>query len=135
VLRIDHVNLHARDGVAMVAFLEQVLDVKEGFRPPFGNRGHWLYLDGHPAIHIDVVARDADYPKGLVDHLAFGVYDYATILGRVETCGYRFEHAGIPGTDIGQIFVYGPEGIKLELQYRRAADRGIDLRHSPTAAI
>jgi catechol 2,3-dioxygenase-like lactoylglutathione lyase family enzyme len=118
---IDHVNLHARDGAAMVTFLEQVLDAKEGFRPPFSGPGHWLYLDGHPAIHIDVVGRDADYPKGLIDHLAFGVYDYAAILARVEASGRRFEHAGIPGTDVGQIFVYGPEGIKLELQYRRAA--------------
>jgi catechol 2,3-dioxygenase-like lactoylglutathione lyase family enzyme len=118
--RLDHINIHVRDGKAMVAFLEAVLDVREGFRPPFRHPGHWLYADGLPSIHIDLVERDADFPQGIVNHLAFGLYDYEAVLARVEASGFPFEHAGIPGTPIGQIFVIGPEGIRLEIQYRRA---------------
>lgn len=117
--RLDHINIHVRDGAAMVKFLEAVLDVREGVRPPFKHPGHWLYADGLPAIHIDVVGRAADFPLGIVNHVAFGVYDHETVLARVEASGFPFEHAGIPGTAIGQIFVTGPEGIRIELQYRR----------------
>lgn len=116
--RIDHVNIHARDRAAMIAFLEAVLGAKEGFRPPFKHPGHWLYLDGLPAIHLDPSTRDDDFPTGIFNHVAFGVYDLETIQPRIEASGYRFEMAGIPG-GVGQIFVYGPEGIKLELQYHR----------------
>ena len=117
--RLDHINIHARDGKAMVKFLETMLGAKEGFRPPFKHGGHWLYLDGEPAIHIDLVEKDGDIPPGIVNHLAFGVYDYPALLARVEASGFPFEHAGIPGTPIGQIFVTGPEGLRVELQYHR----------------
>jgi catechol 2,3-dioxygenase-like lactoylglutathione lyase family enzyme len=117
--RLDHVNIQARDTKAMVAFLEAVVEAREGFRPPFKNPGHWLYLEGHPFIHIDIPARDDDFPQGLVNHIAFGIYDKTEALARVEKTGFRYEHAEIPGTGIGQIFVYGPEGVKIELQYRQ----------------
>jgi catechol 2,3-dioxygenase-like lactoylglutathione lyase family enzyme len=116
--RLDHVNIQARDAKAMIAFLEAVLGAKEGFRPPFKNPGHWLYLDGEPAIHIDIPERSDDFPQGLFNHVAFGVYDYEPTLERVKATGCRYEIAGMPD-GVGQIFVYGPEGVKIEIQYHR----------------
>jgi catechol 2,3-dioxygenase-like lactoylglutathione lyase family enzyme len=118
VPRLDHVNIQARDPSAMVAFLEAVLDAKEGYRPPFPHPGHWLYLDGQPAIHIDVPNRDDDFPQGMVNHVAFGTYAFEPLLERVKATGFRHELAGIPGGP-GQIFVHGPEGLRIEVQYAR----------------
>jgi hypothetical protein len=101
----------------MVRFLETVLEAKEGFRPPFEHPGHWVYLDGSPAIHIDH-ARDREGAGGVFDHIAFGVFDYEPLLERVKASGYDYKLAGVPG-GVGQIFVLGPEGIKIELQFRR----------------
>jgi catechol 2,3-dioxygenase-like lactoylglutathione lyase family enzyme len=115
---LDHVNIHARDLAGMVAFLEAVLGAAEGSRPPFKHPGHWLYLDGRPVIHVDPTERNDDFPTGIYNHVAFGIYDHEPLLARVEASGYRYELAGIPG-GVGQIFVYGPEGVKIELQYRR----------------
>jgi catechol 2,3-dioxygenase-like lactoylglutathione lyase family enzyme len=115
---LDHINIHARDRQAMVAFLEAVLGAKDGLRPPFKHPGNWLYLDGKPVIHIDPADRTDDFPTGLYNHVAFGIYDFEPLLKRVEATGCRYELAGIPG-GVGQIFVYGPEGVKLELQYHR----------------
>jgi catechol 2,3-dioxygenase-like lactoylglutathione lyase family enzyme len=120
VPKLDHINIHVVDGGRMVAFLEAVLDAKEGFRPPFGNRGHWVYVDGVPAIHMDVVEQDADFPKGMVNHIAFGVYDFDTAKARIEATGYPYKITGIPETEIGQFFVTGPEGLVVEVQFRRA---------------
>lgn len=117
--RLDHVNIHVREAGPMLEFLEKVLGATEGFRPPFPFPGHWLYLDGHPAIHLNVVPRDSDFPAGMLNHVAFAFYDRDTVSKDIEASGYRFEHDAIPATDIGQIFVYGPEGIRIELQYRR----------------
>jgi catechol 2,3-dioxygenase-like lactoylglutathione lyase family enzyme len=119
MLRIDHINIHARDMPAMVAFLEAVLGANEGFRPPFQHPGHWLYLDGQPLIHLDPARDGESLERGVFDHLAFGVYDdFDALLARVQATGFEHVLAGIPG-GVGQIFVIGPEGVKLELQYRR----------------
>ena len=73
MLQIDHVNIHARDPKAIVAFLEAALGAAEGERPPFKHPGHWVYLDGRPVFHIDH-ARGDEAP-GLIDHIAIGVFD------------------------------------------------------------
>jgi catechol 2,3-dioxygenase-like lactoylglutathione lyase family enzyme len=119
--RLDHVNIHTRDASAMIVFFETVLGVKEGHRPPFPNPGHWLYLDGLPVIHLDAIQREGDFPAGMVNHVAFSLYEFEPALERIKATGYRHELHTIPGTDLGQIFVYGPEGVKIELQYKRAA--------------
>jgi len=116
---LDHVNIHVVDGPRMVRFLEGVLDAREGFRPPFDFPGHWIYLDDKPVIHLSVVDRPVDFPQGLINHVAFGVYDFEEAKARVEAAGYPWKLAGIPGTPIGQIFVTGPEGLLVEIQYRR----------------
>ncbi len=117
--RLDHVNIEVVDGPRMVRFLEAVLGAEEGFRPPFGFPGHWVYLDGHPLIHLNIVKRAEDFPVGMINHVAFGVYDFEEMQARIEATGYRYRLAGIPATGIGQFFVEGPEGLLLEVQYRR----------------
>jgi catechol 2,3-dioxygenase-like lactoylglutathione lyase family enzyme len=118
MLRLDHVNIHARDPAAMVRFLEAVLGAKEGFRPPFPNPGHWIYLEGAPVIHVDYASEDEPLARGVFDHVAFGIFDHEQLIERVKASGFHYELAGIPG-GVGQIFVVGPEGIKIELQYAR----------------
>jgi catechol 2,3-dioxygenase-like lactoylglutathione lyase family enzyme len=119
VPKLDHINIHVVDGARMVAFFEAVLGAKEGFRPPFGNPGHWVYVDGVPAIHLDVVERASDFPKGMVNHIAFGVYDFEATKARIEAGGWPYRITGIPDSDIGQFFVEGPERLLLEVQFRR----------------
>jgi catechol 2,3-dioxygenase-like lactoylglutathione lyase family enzyme len=117
--RLDHVNITVVDGPRMVRFLEQVLEAREGFRPAFGFPGHWVYVDDHPVIHLTIVDRSTDFPEGIVNHVAFGVYEFEAAKARVEASGYPWKLAGIPGTPIGQIFVTGPEGLLVEIQYAR----------------
>lgn len=116
---LDHVNIHTRDAAAMISFLKALLDAQEGFRPPFDVPGHWLYLDGHPAIHLNVVERDDDFPQGMLNHAAFAFFDREDALHRIKATGFPYEQDQIPGSGIGQLFVYGPEGIRIELQYRQ----------------
>lgn len=117
--KLDHINIHVVDGPRMVKFLETVLEAEEGFRPPFDFPGHWVYVGGEPAIHLSIVERKADYPQGIVNHVAFGVYAFEAAKARIERTGYRYTLAGIPETGIGQFFVEGPEGLLLEVQFRR----------------
>ncbi|MGO7200096.1 glyoxalase, partial [Rhizobium ruizarguesonis] len=60
--RLDHVTIETRDAPGMIGFLETVLGVSEGYRPPFASPGHWLYLDERPVIHLSLTSRSTDFP-------------------------------------------------------------------------
>ncbi len=119
MLRLDHVTIETRDAPVMIGFFESILGVKEGYRPPFPTRGHWLYLDDKPVIHLSLTSRAADFPRGIFNHVAFSLFEFEPALARIKASGYRYEYLDIPDTDLGQVFIYGPEGVKIELQYKR----------------
>ena len=115
--RLDHINVDVSDGARMVRFFAEVLGAEDGFRPPFDFPGHWIYVDGHPAIHLNVTPRERDFPRGMVNHVAFGVYEFEPTRARIEAAGWPYRVTSIPGSEIGQFFVDGPEGLLLEVQF------------------
>lgn len=116
--QLDHINIDVSDGARMVRFFAEVLDAEDGFQH-FDFPGHWIYVDGHPAVHLNVAARTGDFPRGMVNHVAFGVYEFEPTRARIEAAGWPYRITGIPGSAIGQFFVDGPEGLLLEVQFSR----------------
>ena len=113
---LDHINIHAEDLEAARDFLLAVLpDLTQGFRPPFDFKGYWLYLDGKPVIHMQTRAAGMG-GRGWIDHLAFAPFDFEAERKRLDALGLPYVIGGIPGTGIRQLFVTGPERLKLELQ-------------------
>ena len=120
MIHLDHINVHAENLEAARDFLLSVLPLEQGFRPPFDFHGYWLYLDGRPIIHMQT--RSAGMGgRGWIDHLAFAPFDFETERRRLDALGLAYVIGGIPGTGIRQLFVTGPEGLKLELQCPDAA--------------
>ena len=116
MIRLDHINIHAEDLEAARDFLLAVLpDLTQGFRPPFDFKGYWLYLDGKPVIHMQTRAAGMG-GRGWIDHLAFAPFDFEAECKRLDALGLPYVIGGIPGTGIRQLFVTGPEGLKIELQ-------------------
>lgn len=117
MIGLDHINIRVEDLEAVRDFLLQVLPLEQGFRPDFDFAGYWLYLGGKPIIHL-ADRGDATVGTGWVDHLAFAPFDFETERQRLDRLGLSYTVAGIPGTGIRQLFVTGPEGVKVELQCR-----------------
>ncbi len=115
MIHIDHINIHADDLDAARDFLLKVLPLEQGFRPPFDFPGYWLYLDGKPIIHMQTRAGGMG-GRGWIDHLAFAPFDFEAERKRLDDLGLAYAVGGIPGTGIRQLFVTGPQGLKLELQ-------------------
>ena len=120
MVRLDHVNIHTRDPDRMHQFLASLLGVREGHRPPFASSGHWLYLGDVAVIHLNVIQYDKDFPQGIINHVAFALFDFDAAQAAVKACGYPFEYSAMPGTGVRQFFVTGPEGVRIELQCRPA---------------
>lgn len=117
MIELDHINVVATDLEAVRDFLLDVLvELEEGYRPPFDFAGYWLYLDRRPIIHIKQRSVGAGHGGGWVDHLAFSPFDFHAEKRRLDELGYVYDEGEIPGEGIQQLFVHGPEGLKIELQ-------------------
>lgn len=126
-MKLDHVLILARDVSAMRRFFVEALGLEDGPRPAFPFPGHWLYSEGAPLIHLAAAAPEAAQSAylgardmgagGPVDHIALTGADLAPLLERLETS--RIEHAvrHVPLDNTLQLFVTGPEGLKVEMQF------------------
>ncbi len=133
-MRLDHVNIHCHDHEAVRDFLVALLGLIVGPRPAFPVNGYWLYLDGQPVIHT--WPRSSAPGAGWVDHVAFSFCgDPEEKRAELKRLGFSFNERGLPGSEIVQFFVNGPEGIRIELQCGQALDVLCNpLAASPTPA-
>jgi catechol 2,3-dioxygenase-like lactoylglutathione lyase family enzyme len=124
---LAHINLHAP--AALIARVRQfyidIIGLREGPRPNFGTKGHWLYAGDTDVLHLSVHA-SGEEPRttGWIDHIAFSCTDLA------QTC-QRLDHAGIPyrldtvdSLNQMQLFVRDPAGIAVELNFPIDVHRG-----------
>ncbi len=118
-MNIDHVTLRTADLEATRTFLETVLGLTVGYRPPFPFPGYWLYEGDEPIVHLipgggRMVGRDAE----TIDHAGFRLSDYAGSREKLETLGIRYSTMDLPDLGERRLFVHTPGGILLELVFR-----------------
>jgi catechol 2,3-dioxygenase-like lactoylglutathione lyase family enzyme len=115
---LDHVNVRCSDLARSRAFFETVVGLTEGDRPDFPFPGHWLYSGDQAVVHL-VELRLSGEPggKGTVDHFAFRGGDYDTQRSAIENAGLPFKENDVPGMNLRQIFVTGPDEVVVELQF------------------
>ena len=127
-MKINHILLIARDMPAMRDFFVNVIGFEDGPRPPFPFEGHWLYSDGAPQIHLATASgggAQAAYlgstrefgRTGAIDHLAITGADFPRMVQRLEKSGTEHFIRRVPAEHHVQVFVAGPEGIKVEMLF------------------
>lgn len=117
-MQLDHVNVRTANLETMRSFFEEIVGLTNGPRPRFDFPGYWLYGGGEPIVHlVGIDAAEASPSLGPIDHIAFRGGDYEAQKAVLERNGYRYREADVPGANVRQIFIIGPEGIKIELQF------------------
>ncbi len=128
---LNHIHLLTHDMEVMSQFFEQILELKKGYRPPFNFPGAWLWSDNKPLVHLSKInppdANQSDYTgkqknlsnlnTGTIDHIAFSGNDYPSLIERLKHYQLDFFERTVPSTNIRQVFVEGPEGLKVEIQF------------------
>jgi len=123
IMQLDHVSIRTPELDAMKDFFCDVLELAPGERPPFKFPGYWLYHDDKPIVHLIGTENAIDGDTGAVDHLAFAGDGarFEEIRDRLEAAGHAMRTQVVPGAGLRQIFVTGPLGVVVELNFPPAA--------------
>jgi len=120
-MQIHHYSVRTNDMEAVRQFFCDVAELEPGDRPPFQFPGYWLYdvASNHPVVHVIGIDGDLSDDTGAFDHLAFDGDGerFDTIAEKIESLPYPHEKRIVPGRGLRQIFVTGPHGIKVELNF------------------
>ena len=119
-MHIDHINIAAPfDLLEKVRdFYCAVLDLEDGFRPGFSDRGFWLYSDEKPLVHLsERSGRREGHQPGYLDHVAFRSRGLDVMKDRLARQGIKYRSGFIPEFNMTQLFFRDPAGTGLEVNF------------------
>jgi catechol-2,3-dioxygenase len=122
IVDINHYNLRgswaALEGLR--DWYRDTVGLVVGDRPPFNNRGFWLYAGTRPVLHLSEESPGEKHPapgEGTFDHVAFTCEDFDAMRARLESLGAEYRTADVPLTRTRQIFLRDPAGNGVELNF------------------
>ncbi|HEV7478413.1 MAG TPA: VOC family protein [Burkholderiales bacterium] len=140
ISHIEHFLVAADDIDATRDWYARVLGMKSGPHPDFGFPVHWMYLGDVDIVHIGPSAKqageiqkkflgrtsqDADAGTGALDHIAFRATGLRQMLQHLRAQNVPFTQRRANGQALFQLFLYDPNGVKIELNYAAAEAEGI----------
>ena len=140
ISHIEHILVASDDIDATRDWYARVLGMKSGAHPEFGFPVHWMYVDNIDIVHIGPSAKQAgDIQKkylgrtsqkteegtGALDHIAFRATGLRKMLEHLRKEKIPFTQRRANGQALFQLFLYDPNGIKIELNYAAQEAEGI----------
>ena len=138
---IEHFLVAANDIDATRDWYARVLGMKPGPHPDFGFPVHWMYLGDVDIVHIGPSAKqageiqkkylgrtsqDSGSGTGALDHIAFRATGLRTMLEHLRAERVPCTQRRANGQALFQLFLYDPNGVKIELNYAAAKADGIE---------
>lgn len=131
LLKMEHYLVMTDDIEKTKDFYVAVIGLQVGFRADLGFPGYWLYLGETPVIHIaewktytlhsdrlGIPVTTRGNSTGAFDHIAFNGSDAAAMIARLNALQVPFMRNDVPMANLIQLFLFDPNGIKIELNYR-----------------
>jgi len=131
VQALEHVTIRCAQLKRTRDFYVELMGLTEGERPDFPFRGYWLYLKAVPVIHLveaadsggawgrEIVLPNPQEGTGSFDHVAFQGDDFDRMRTKLVSAGVTFRERVVPGGRLKQLFVPDPEGVLVEINFRR----------------
>ena len=136
---IEHFLVAADDMEATRDWYRTVLGMEEGWHPDFGFPVYWMYLNGKDVVHITRSAAHASENQkiylgrasqntgggtGAVDHIAFRATSLSSTLTHLRAQHVEFTERRASNQALYQLFLYDPNGVKIELNFDAAEAAG-----------
>lgn len=138
---IEHFLVATDDPEATRDWYRAVLGMEEGPHPDFGFPVYWMYLGGRDVVHIGPSAakageiqkkflgrtsQDAGAGTGALDHIAFRATGLREMLAHLRSRGVAFTQRRANDQALFQLFLFDPNGIKVELNFAASEAEGIE---------
>lgn len=129
--RLQHVLIQTTDLAGTVRWWEEVLGLVSGPHPDFGFPVAWLYLEGEDVLHLTEGGAKvssnrqsylsqhshAERGTGVLDHVAFHATGLAEVTARLRRLGVPFTSRRAHAQALFQLFLFDPNGLKVELNF------------------
>ena len=136
---IEHVLIQTADMAATRDWYVRVLGFRVGPNPGFKFPGCWLYLGDQDVIHVTeggaqvsdnrrrYVGQEssATQGSGVIDHVAFRCTGLEKMLEHLAALGVPFKRRQVNDQGLYQLFLFDPNGVKVELNFANSEARGV----------
>jgi len=117
---INHYNLRASPEVIEVLkdFYINVVGLKLGERPPFKNKGYWLYANRKDVLHLSFSKNNVINELNVsstFDHMAFTAENENNFINLLKQKNIDFSIREVPEIGTRQVFFKDPAGNGIEL--------------------
>jgi catechol 2,3-dioxygenase-like lactoylglutathione lyase family enzyme len=114
---MEHFTVLAEDLEATRKFYRDILGLEDGYRPPLGFPGAWLYVGGRAVLHIIAGRALPAERAGVLDHMAFAAKDLPGTVAKLKQRGIDYMLRRQNDTRVWQLFFHDPSGAKVELDF------------------
>ena len=136
---IEHVLIQTSDIAKTVEWYVRVLGMRAGFTPDFKFPVQWLYLGDRDVVHVTEGGANtsenrkryvgqqttATEGSGAIDHVAFRCTGLQETLAHLRAEGVEFKERQVNDQGLYQLFLFDPNGIKVELNFANAEAAGL----------
>jgi catechol 2,3-dioxygenase-like lactoylglutathione lyase family enzyme len=136
---LEHFLIQVEDIAATRAWYERVLGLTAGYTPDFKFPVCWLYLDGRDVLHITEGGANVSENRkryvgqqstatrgtGVIDHIGFRCTGLREMLTHLTAEGVAFETRQVDDQGLFQVFLFDPNGIKIELNFANSEAAGV----------
>ncbi len=127
-------RLRARQPAGAVDVPHPHAGLTQGYRPDLRNPGYWLYAGGHAIVHLNaLLPQTPARGGGGFDHIALVAHGLVSTRASLQAAGIAFEESPLKGTQLRQVFVKDPLGLKLELNFDLEAEGLLASPSSPSS--
>ena len=137
---IEHFLLQTADMEGTRKWYVEVLGMRVGPSPDFKFPVFWMYLGDKDVVHVTEGGKgvsenrrkyvgqqsDAVSGTGVVDHIAFRATGLRDMIAHLTKLGIDFKQRRVDDQGLYQLFLFDPNGVKVELNY--ASEEAVGLR-------
>jgi catechol 2,3-dioxygenase-like lactoylglutathione lyase family enzyme len=136
---IEHFLLQTTDMEKTRKWYVEVLGMRVGANPDFKFPVFWLYLGDKDVVHVTEGGKgvsenrkkyvgqqsDAASGTGVVDHIAFRATGLREMIAHLKSLKVDFKQRQVDDQGLYQLFMFDPNGVKIELNYAKAEAEGM----------
>ncbi len=117
-MNLHHINIQAPAALMEEEkrFFCDLLGLREGDRPDFFSKGHWLYSGDQAIVHLTLSEQHfSNERQGHFDHVAFQTSELADLLQRLDSAGIKYSSNHVSELGMTQIFLKSPSATGIEV--------------------